>query len=40
MKGISACIPTLSNFLSNIDLKTFAEMYTIDTKTLEVEISL
>ena len=40
MKGISACIPTLSNFLLNIDLKTFAEMYTIDTKTLEVEISL
>lgn len=40
MKGVSACTPTSSTFLLHSDLKTFAEMYDIDTATLEVEASL
>ena len=40
MKGVSACTPTSSNFLSCTDLESFAEMYAVNTGTLEVEASL
>ena len=40
MKGVSACTPTSSNFLSCTDLESFVEMYAVDTRTLEVEASL
>ena len=42
MKGISACTPTASNFLSIADLETFSQMYSIqvDQATLEIEVNL
>ena len=40
MKGVSACTPTSLNFLLCTDLESFAEMYAVDTGTLEVEASL
>lgn len=40
MKGVSACTPTSSNFLLCTDLDSFAEMYAVDTRTLEVEVNL
>ena len=40
MKGVSACTPTSSNFLSCTDLESFAEMHAVDTGTLEVEANL
>ena len=40
MKGVSACTPTSSNFLLCTDLESFAEMYAVDTRTLEVEVNL
>ena len=41
LRGISACTPTASNFLSHADLHSFSEMYGIQAgPTLEVEVDL
>ena len=40
MKRVSARTPTSSNFLLCTDLESFAEMYAVDTRTLEVEVHL
>ena len=40
MKGIAACSPSSSTFLSCKDLEQFAEEYTIETETIQVEASL
>ncbi len=40
MKGIAACSPSSSTFLSYEDLKPFAERYDLVTQSLQVELSL
>ena len=40
MKGVSSCTPSSTIFLSRSELKEFAEVYDIETGTLEVECSL